>query len=358
MSLRDKFGSYLGQRSAGGEGYLESFDEDVGTFQSFDAAAERLIVDSDSSIKRVERDGYNDYYYLFKSPLTKFRGFWGTVFLGYWPVSIMLLLFLAIAMNGGVLESGKPWAIHGWIGEHYNYMVESDEYKKPAYFVHWFGQTLYVKATVGLAGIFMTALVFWNLKLLSRYFFLARMTGGRTLYSAYAHYILLVMVAMFWLGVVIAWGMSGEWVFNGVGKLFTSWAGITNYFGWLFKQFASIPLLFVKHTENAIYAVLLPYFFLLTLGTFSWVVTWPGFLWAIVNERRGRFALVTHSAPIAEAVQCLEMAGQMNDRLRAEAEARYQHCLANQSVGGVYLGAAILPATLLAVFLLPFAIFG
>ncbi len=38
------------------------------------------------------------------------------------------------------------------------------------------------------------------------------------------------------------------------------------------------------------------------------MVTWPGFLGAIVNEKRGRFALVTHSAPIAEAVQCLEIA--------------------------------------------------
>lgn len=358
MSLRDKFGSYLGQRSAGGEGYLESFDEDVGTFQSFDAAAERLIVDSDSSIKRVERDGYNDYYYLFKSPLTKFRGFWGTVFLGYWPVSIMLLLFLAIAMNGGVLKAGNPWAIHSWVGDAYGWMIESNEFKKPAYFVHWFGNTLYVKATVGLAGIFMTGLVFWNLTLLSRYFFLARMTGGRTLYSAYAHYLLLIMVALFWMGAVIAWGLGGEWVLNWVGPLFTSFTLIGKYLVWLGQQFASIPLLFVEHTGVAICAVLLPYFFLLTLGTVSWGVTIVGMAIVIKRELYGRFALLTHSGPVADTIQLLERAGLMTDWLREEAEARYQHCLANQYVPGVYTIVITLPAAITAVVLLPFAIFG
>lgn len=53
--------------------------------ENFDEIAERITLESDRRIKKsVKKNGDCDYYLWFRTPFTKFRGFWGTLLVTYW----------------------------------------------------------------------------------------------------------------------------------------------------------------------------------------------------------------------------------------------------------------------------------
>lgn len=147
----------------------------------FDRVAEEITRERDKRLIRVEKDGHYDYYYRWKTPLTKFRGFWGTLIISYWPMVVFSLM-----VQLGARQLGIP---------HTSFW---DKVVK--------GGSMYtLSALVYAFGIIFC--FFWNRALTKageRYFFLEHMTNGRTRYAPYAHKLYMIMVWLHILWLVIA----------------------------------------------------------------------------------------------------------------------------------------------------------
>lgn len=162
--------------------------------ENFDVIAERISMLNDSRIKKsVTSKGQNEYYLWFRSPLTKFRGFWGTLLMTYWLPAILII---------GLI--GPGWILMGNV---FSFDLLSERQNNP--FVNHKGGLLLVAAA---CNIFFLYWVWSFLAASRRYFWLARMTGNKTANGRYAHQLmgLASFIFLFALAIFVAMAITGE----------------------------------------------------------------------------------------------------------------------------------------------------
>lgn len=299
--------------------YISRIAEDTGT-EHFDVVAERAIVAMDKRIKRKERgDGTNDYYYRFRSPLTKFRGFFGTLTFNYWPMAILMLLIFTAAMKGGLLDSGAL-GLHKALPE----IHEATTYGKREHMMHPIHQDWDLVGTAKgltvLTVVLATVLSLRGIYLNYRYFFLVKMTGRRTLTGMYAHFLILFFAILSWIVLATVSAFSYHSVFGWL----THFLGNLDHFGpIMFDLLRSTPELFAMHPGLATSIVVAPVYLMLTLPQELWGVVVFSFLTlGVWQERKGRFANNAGIGPIMNFADQLERAGLLTDGLREQARVR------------------------------------
>lgn len=161
--------------------------------ENFDEIAERITLESDRRIKKsIKKNGDYDYYLWFRSPLTKFRGFWGTLLITYWLPALLVTAFVSpvlylyrhdLGVLGGILggtDGVTPFdRAHGGL---------------------WF--------VLSAVNVFV---LFWIVEFNRanwRSFWMARMTKGKTANGVYAHTLMLFAAAIFVFAIVMGFFMA------------------------------------------------------------------------------------------------------------------------------------------------------
>lgn len=314
----------------------------------FDEVAEEFVLQNDSSLKKTGEGHRSKYYYRWKTPFTRFRGFWGTLFITYMPIAIFTLLIGVALMQGGVIDAkSTTFASHSWLGE----QVVAGGRKNDADITkygrvdregyHW-GQIDDIdraKALVGLFAIILTYKSFQGFNLRRRYFFINGVTNNSVRGGVYVHWLFMAMAILFWIHNVQAFLMTGENSLVWLGRILFRPDEYIPFAKWLLVTATAIPELFSTRGDVAVMAGFFPAIWLLSYGAPAWITALPGLLPMLLKEPKNLQGGNLGMQDIMNTADRMEKAGVLDSEgLRRQVRLRLAYA---REAEGVFAGYAV-----------------
>lgn len=315
----------------------------------FDEVAEEFVLQSDSRLKKTGEGVKSKYYYRWKTPFTKFRGFWGTLFITYMPIAIFTLLIGVALMQGGVIDSKSTlFASHSWLGEQVvaggpRNNADVTKYgrtERDGYLWDEIDDTDRAKALIGLFAVILTYTAFQGVKRRRRYFFINGVTHNAVRGGVYVHWLFTVMAILFWIHNAQAYLMTGENSLVWLGRILFSPAEYLPFVSWLLATAAAIPELYSTRGDVAVMAGLFPAVWLLSYGAPAWITALPGLIFVLFKEPKTLGGGNLGDREIMEVADNMERAGVLgSEGLRKQVRLRLAYAReAEADFGGYGVG--------------------